>query len=458
MQSSLSLNPSGAQPFIFHNEPNELWQNRGSCIMRRALDPATKQLDDQHLVIAYSTSQPDDPDIVYTRIGYFEKFERGEQVWQGWMKQGSYSTASNQWIKGGDEATAMLQQPNVTLRQKKLSDIDKSVFLSSLSQVIRNGQWDYNKFVFPTESQIDPIFSEYCLDAKLQVQEGNWFPDPNKVKDIVEKFMNKFEFEQGRVKFQNKNELNEFYVKAARVILFLQNEDAVFYQLKKLNKLLEGVIIHKRSLRNVLENQLKPLGFQAAMGKATDLLTEKEFLDTVREGIHLKDLGAGDSHGVFTHAMQWLLMGWQQQNTNFLGENVKASDFYRQIGGAKISEEYLTSLSPSIFWLSEMWVHMVDQVRGESTKEFDATCPEKLNAYIMKRKNVLPFLAEAILAPGIARLSKHEKLAEERQEIIKLYGEDGHLGIWNEKRKIMKEEKDKNRYEKKGRNLYHPKK
>lgn len=167
------------KPFIFHDETNELtnylWQNPGSWIVRRALDPVTKQVDDQHLVVVYSQNSPDTADVVSLRIGYFEIYEGQHQVWQGWMQNGSFSTAFNQWREEGDQIRSALQQPNVTLSQKKLLDIDKTVFLSSLAQMVKQGPWDQNKLIFPTESQIDLTLKDLLCICSLPNNSFNLF-------------------------------------------------------------------------------------------------------------------------------------------------------------------------------------------------------------------------------------------------------------------------------------------
>lgn len=178
----------------------------------------------------------------------------------------------------------------------------------------------------------------------------------------------------------------------AKIAVFLQNEEQVLTQLKKLNSLLEiealnrhlvisendkgGYLKHKKVLRSVLEQELEKMGFQADLAKATGFLTPEVFGSSIREGLLIKDPGAGIEHGEFTHAIQWLIIGWQQNDTQFLNHTV--IEVYKQLGNE------LSVQGKSINGERNIWDILVDE---NILICKDYRCPEYLHSAILKSED-----------------------------------------------------------------------
>lgn len=160
----------------------------------------------------------------------------------------------------------------------------------------------------------------------------------------------------------------------AKIAVFLQDKNAILVQLKKLNALLieeakkrnlvineqepNSYLKHKKLLRNVLELELKKIGFVPNLGKAIGLLPPCVFRSAIREGLIVKDPGAGIKHGEFTHAIQWLLIGYQQNDTKFLDKPV--IEIFKQLGDDRSS--FRPILSGEDHGEFNIWDTLVDRV------------------------------------------------------------------------------------------------
>ncbi|WP_454782317.1 LirA/MavJ family T4SS effector [Legionella sp. WA2022007384] len=197
-------------------------------------------------------------------------------------------------------------------------------------------------------------------------------------------------------------EYEDFFQDCAKISLFLQNNDAVLEQLKILNTLVKeeakkrGVAIseeqsgdylkHKKVLRSVLELELAKIGFAPDFGKALSVLEPNSFALIYSKGIILKDPGAGTEHGEFTHAIQWLLIAWQQKNTSFL--SLPVIKIYNKFGD---SDKF-----------KSIWNAVVDENKEAC---FDARSPERLHQMILSSDD--PELS-ALKALCQSRVNKRE--------------------------------------------------
>lgn len=171
-----------------------------------------------------------------------------------------------------------------------------------------------------------------------------------------------------------------FFEDCAKISLFLQDTQAVLGHLKTLNGLLIteakernlsvdddkkcGYLQHKKVLRSVLEQELAKIGFEPDLGKALGVLENSTFAQIYSKGVLLKDPGAGVEHGEFTHPIQWLIIGWQQQDTAFL--SLPVLKMFSRFGE-----------DPKFLLI---WDTVVDQIKEACT---DARSPERLHTMIL---------------------------------------------------------------------------
>lgn len=143
----------------------------------------------------------------------------------------------------------------------------------------------------------------------------------------------------------------------AKIAAFLQDHSAVIPQLKRLNTLVleKGIDRHLvatndqgekvlkptasgalyspqgKILSDVLAEQLAKFGFSDLI-KINASLPSQFFREIVSLGVLGKDSGLRDSnHGDFSHAIQWLLIAWQQKDTEFLG-NIDILELFKSFG------------------------------------------------------------------------------------------------------------------------------
>lgn len=194
---------------------------------------------------------------------------------------------------------------------------------------------------------------------------------------------------------------DESYINnCAAIGAFLMDENAVLRQLKKLNTLLteEGLrrgileeednspvfthshptdiyhfIPHKKTLRFVLETELEKLGFKSELCKATDFIEPNQFQALLANGILLKDPGAGHSHGDFTHPLQWLAIGWQNEEAPFLTDSL--INIFKRLGDYSSVFSH-PSIEDSLDECS-LWDIIVDLPKD--TRITDCRCPDYLN-------------------------------------------------------------------------------
>lgn len=210
---------------------------------------------------------------------------------------------------------------------------------------------------------------------------NSWQPDQTKVDKEAEKLKKMYVGRKGSIANVPK-EYEEFFQDFAKISVFLQNDNVVLKQLEVLNALLvdeaktrqlfvdndekkRGYLSHKKVLRNVLEQELAKIGFQRDLGKAIDLLNPSTFASTFKDGLLLKDPGAGVEHGEFTHAIQWLIIGWQHKDTPFLSRPI--IKIYNQLGD---DERF-----------SVIWDAVIDLF---PTVCKDSRCPERLLSLILQ--------------------------------------------------------------------------
>jgi hypothetical protein len=182
----------------------------------------------------------------------------------------------------------------------------------------------------------------------------------------------------------------ESYLKdCARIAVFLRDTEAVFSQLKYLNTLLLeeakkqglnvnapvpfGFLQHKKVLRNVLERELAMLGFQPDFGKAKGFLAPATFRSALAEGLIVKDPGVSIEHGEFTHAIQWLVIGWQQKSAAFLDKSV--IELFKLLGDER------SVFAKASGTEKNLWDLLVDQQPDVCQ---DCRSPEYLHNLIMK--------------------------------------------------------------------------
>ncbi|VVC75357.1 hypothetical protein AQUSIP_06470 [Aquicella siphonis] len=179
-----------------------------------------------------------------------------------------------------------------------------------------------------------------------------------------------------------------FIEDCAKIAVFLQDENAVINQLKRLNVLLKeeakiqglkvneptpfGYLQHKKVLRNVLERELAKMGFQPDFGKTTGFLKPEVFRSAISAGLIVKDPGVSIEHGEFTHAIQWLLIAWQQSDSAFLSKPV--IDVFKQLGDDRSVYPQSSGTEKNI------WDVIVDQ---QPTVSPDCRSPEHLHKLIL---------------------------------------------------------------------------
>lgn len=170
----------------------------------------------------------------------------------------------------------------------------------------------------------------------------------------------------------------------AAIRVFLSDQNAIDEGLKKLNGILEAeqknFPNNKKLLRTVIERELAKLGFEGKMAKTHELLSSRVFLYAVSQKTFIKDPGAPPSHGEFTHAIQWLLIGWGNEKNNFLSKGT--ADFYQELGVKTSSTK--DSLLPVMInaAYAALWNCIVDEEENDNKKllnpEIKFTCPDYL--------------------------------------------------------------------------------
>ena len=298
-------------------------------------------------------------------------------------------------------------------------------------------------------------------------EKTEWQPSPKIVKEIKKFILGRFADSDGVYDFNNIKKKPripyEFIDRYAKIGAFLQDKAQVIVQLKKLNNLLvqegkarnaseinergETVLApaehnkfyapHRKILRVVLETELAKFGFQSKLAKVNGFLNAGMFREILRSGLLLKDPGLRDiTHGDFTHAIQWLIIAWQQQDSGFLNKDKKldkeASDksvitIFQSLGR---ETAVISSSKPNVPGLSEnelsIWNLIVDSVPTYSEDRFGLEytnldyfeekdprgfrVPNTFHIFLIKNEiPELSFLKSLILSREIKRAKETDK-------------------------------------------------
>lgn len=183
---------------------------------------------------------------------------------------------------------------------------------------------------------------------------------------------------------------DDFILACAKIGAFLQDQNAVIRQLKKLNTRLSKLLAETnnqlimKSLRQLMENELSKFGFHPKFGKTLGFVEPAGFRAAIANGLILKDPGANERHGEFTHALQWLLIACQEEETPFIGYPV--IEIFKRLGHEEsvYDREALNPAEPSQPRSeSGIWDLIVDNVAISS----NLFCsPENLHEYILLAK------------------------------------------------------------------------
>lgn len=267
-----------------------------------------------------------------------------------------------------------------------------------------------------------------------------WQPKQSLVSAIREQTLNYYK-ENSVVNFlgdRGEQTLPPIIEKLIRVAAFLKDPEQTIKQLVKLNGLLVkkaqllGIIEvnsngnpilaayrknepyrpHRKLLRNLLEAELEKFGFQPEFVKVTGILSPTVFRELLRNKLILKDSGVDISHGEFTHAIQWLMIAWQHEETGFLADDDNlndlaiVSDIYKAFGEENTVYQRTDFNMPSIvnnYSESALWDNFLDL---SSSKPQNFTCPERLNKFLLKTDSEdLAFLRSLIES----RFTKRDK-------------------------------------------------
>ncbi|AUH73410.1 LirA/MavJ family T4SS effector [Legionella sainthelensi] len=221
--------------------------------------------------------------------------------------------------------------------------------------------------------------------------EKTWQPNDQDVETLEEQIKNE-RVSGGLVDDSN------FIKNCAKIGAFLMDEEAVLKQLIELNRKVSEELNKKnlnisdkgavKVLRSFLEKELAEAGFATGFcqTKGSKGLSNKDFQWILSHGFLFKDSTLrGLTHGEFTHALQWVLIVWQQKATGFLlGATEKE---------ANISDIYKTLGSPDARNMRSIWSLIVDEAQDESVK---SRSPEWLSDYIHKNKESLEVLQQLL--------------------------------------------------------------
>jgi hypothetical protein len=177
---------------------------------------------------------------------------------------------------------------------------------------------------------------------------------------------------------------DDFIDSCVKIATFLMKVPACKKHLTRLNSLLFKELFktkpEKKSLRKILEEELSKVGFYPKFAKAYLVVDASIFKKTLLHGVLLKDTAlAITQHGELTHALQWLMIAWEQEETHFLGEQ-SVVEIFKQLGEEK-SFFYDSSTNKEI----NLWDLIVDtntETPLLSMAELQFKSPEVLFAFI----------------------------------------------------------------------------
>lgn len=194
----------------------------------------------------------------------------------------------------------------------------------------------------------------------------------------------------------------DFIQTCAKIATFLTDIAACTKHLQKLNQLLED----KPKLKCLLEQELAKFGFNPKFAKTYIYLETSQFHAILASGICLKDsYTLGLKHGELTHAIQWLMICWHQEETKFLGEQ-SPIDVYKKFG----EETSVISHARTRIYKT-MWDLTVDRFDGNKLSDqcgYEFTSPETLNSFIKSNSDEKLLLLKTIMCNREESASKKD--------------------------------------------------
>ncbi len=171
--------------------------------------------------------------------------------------------------------------------------------------------------------------------APTEIDVNTWKPNDSSVETILTTITANFESNKKspllnpKVREAHKPQLPEatFMLQCAKVGAFLMNKNVCYLHLLRLNECVAKKIAKNEPgdvsvslLREVLEEELTAMGFHRHFAKSLENIRPEIFRAVLDSGIIIKDAIIGDTpHGEFSHAIQILMIAWQQQASNFIG-------------------------------------------------------------------------------------------------------------------------------------------
>ncbi len=310
--------------------------------------------------------------------------------------------------------------------------------------------------------QIKPKVEAKQAEKKVEFKQS-WQPNPSQVEKTAQDIVSKAYSSSGVYSFSSIKKKPEFdkhfLIRASKAATFLMDKDQVIIQLKKLNALLvkeaerleilaknkdghnilapckidEKYTPHRKVLRNVLERELGKVGFQPKLAKVNEFLNGGMFRETIRNGLLMKDSGLRYvNHGEFTHPIQWLMIAWQQSESDFLNRDfpknitkpaeISTIDFFKSFGKETAIVENIPGKSVFNFTSVEngLWDCIVDELPNYDEKRTLINVPSEWendprgfcvpnNLHIFLFSNDIPelsFLKSLILSRELKRISE----------------------------------------------------
>lgn len=174
----------------------------------------------------------------------------------------------------------------------------------------------------------------------------------------------------------------DLFISYAKIEAFLMDTKAVVRQLQKLNNLI-ACRSEKPSIkgfREIVEKEIARFGFYPKLAKILGNLPGPSFRALVANGLLSKDVAVGEpGHGEFTHTIQWLMIAWQNEETNFLDQPV--IDIFKRIGHD--NAVYLREFSPNYVLEIGLWDLLVDRDERRHGWRNDFRYPDYLEKFLL---------------------------------------------------------------------------
>ena len=126
----------------------------------------------------------------------------------------------------------------------------------------------------------------------------------------------------------------------------------------------------------------KSIGLQSPTC-VNELLSPNQFLAMVRCGCPIKDIGAGDDHGLHTHRMQWCLYSIDGDLRKRVGDPL--AQMYKHLGApeARVNRVLVTGQVDN----NTLWYDLFDRAGNLAAvmEVPNGTCPEYLKAYALEK-------------------------------------------------------------------------